>query len=111
MLGSPEVRNRKILSGPSSRKKSTTPWRKPVSSDATVTTVVMPITIPRMVSSERKRCVHTACTAICMFSAALIFMVYSALSAATGSSLAAREAGYHPEATPTTDDTPIARIT
>ena len=44
-----------MLSGPSSWKNVTTPWRSPVSSEATVTTVVMPMTIPRIVSSERKR--------------------------------------------------------
>ena len=60
MLGSPEVLKRKMLSGPSCWKKVTTPWRKPVSSEATVTTVVMPMTMPRMVSSDRKRWVHTA---------------------------------------------------
>ena len=59
---------RKMLSGPISWKKTTTPWRRPVSSDATVTTVVMPMTIPRMVSSERKRWIHTACRAMRMFS-------------------------------------------
>ena len=62
--GSPEVLKMKMLSGPSSSKKTTTPWRTPVRSEATVTTVVMPITMPKMVSSERKRCVHTAWIAI-----------------------------------------------
>jgi hypothetical protein len=38
-------------------------------------------------------------------------MVYSARKAATGSSLAAREAGYQPETTPTMVDTPIASTT
>ena len=48
------------MSGPSSSKNVTTPARRPVSSDATVTTVVIPMTIPRMVSSERNRLVHAA---------------------------------------------------
>src|SRR5579863_4032175 len=74
-LGSPEVLKMKILSGPSSLKKSTTPWRRPVSREATVTTVVIPMTIPRMVRSERKRCPQTAPKAICMFSTALMFIV------------------------------------
>ena len=52
-LGSPLVLNTKMLSGPISSKKVTTPARRPVSSEATVTTVVMPMTMPRMVSSER----------------------------------------------------------
>src|SRR5215469_16727773 len=64
----------KTLSGPSVWKKTTTPSRKPVSSDATVTTVVMPMTIPNTVSSERNLWFHTACTAICIFSEGLIFM-------------------------------------
>ena len=101
-LGSPEVLKRKMLSGPSSWKKSTTPCRRPVSSDATVTTVVMPMTMPRMVSSERKRWrPHRAAAPCCMFCAGLMFMSYSARSATTGSSLAARDAGYQPETTPT----------
>jgi hypothetical protein len=101
MLGSPELLKRKMLSGPSCWKKVTTPWRKPVSSEATVTTVVMPMTMPRMVSSERKRWIHTAPTATRMFSATLMFTVHSARRATTGSSLAARAAGYQPEAMPT----------
>jgi hypothetical protein len=62
--GSPDVLDTKILSGPNSWKNTTTPSRRPVSSEATVTTVVIPITIPRMVSRERKRCVHTPSIAI-----------------------------------------------
>src|SRR5215469_16192042 len=64
----------KTLSGPSVWKKTTTPSRRPVSSDATVTTVVMPMTIPSTVRSERNLWLQTACTAICMFSVGLIFM-------------------------------------
>ena len=70
-----------------------------------MTTVVIPMTMPRMVNSERNRGVHTADNARCMFSATLMFMVYSARSATTGSSLAARAAGYQPDATPTIEDT------
>ena len=40
-------------------RTSPCPARRPVSSDATVTTVVMPMTMPSTVSSERKRCAHT----------------------------------------------------
>ena len=57
-----------MLSGPSSWKNVTMPARSPVSSDATVTTVVMPMTMPSTVSSERKRFAHTADIAIVMFS-------------------------------------------
>ena len=76
-----------------------------MSSEATVTTVVIPITMPRIVSSERKRWSPTACIAIFMFWVALIFTNYSARRATTGSSFAAREAGYHPETTPVTPET------
>ena len=83
----------------------TTPARSPVSSDATVTTVVIPITMPSTVSSERKRCSPTACMASFTFWVALIFTNYSARRATTGSSLAARDAGYQPETTPVTPET------
>src|SRR5687768_7424494 len=66
--GSPETRATKILSGPNSWKKVTTPCRRPVSRLDTVTTVVMPITIPMMVSSERKRCAQRAPSAMRTFS-------------------------------------------
>ena len=64
----------KMLSGPSESKNVTMPARNPVSSDATVTTVVMPITMPRMVRPERNRCVQTADIAIVMFSFGEIFI-------------------------------------
>ena len=48
---------------------------------------------------------HTACMAIFMFWVGLIFTNYSARRATTGSSLAAREAGYQPETTPVTPET------
>ena len=76
-----------------------------MSSEATVTTVVMPITMPSTVSSERKRCSPTAWMASLTFCAALMFTNYSARKATTGSSFAAREAGYHPETTPVTLET------
>ncbi len=76
-----------------------------MSSEATVTTVVMPITMPSTVSSERKRCSPTACMASLMFCPTLIFTSYSARRATTGSSFAAREAGYQPDTTPTTLET------
>ena len=82
----------------------TTPARRPVSSDATVTTVVIPITMPRMVRKERKRCVQTADIAIACFRAAR-YSFYSARSATIGSSFAARDAGYQPLMTPTAPDT------
>ena len=41
----------------------------------------------------------------------LMFMTYSARSATTGSSRAARDAGYHPDATPTMVDTASASTT
>ena len=88
------------------------PLRSPVSSDDTVTTVVMPMTMPRMVSSERKRCVHTAVSAMLHVLAEVICMAsYSARSAATGSSLAARDAGYQPETMPTALETTSASTT
>src|SRR5580658_4480226 len=74
----------KILSGPNESKKVTMPARKPVSSDATVTTVVIPITMPRMVRPERNRCVQTADMAMVKFSLGEMFtfcLRYSALSA------------------------------
>src|SRR5580658_4971915 len=42
--------------------------RSPDNSEATTTTVVMPITIPITVSMERKRCAQTASIAMAMFS-------------------------------------------
>ena len=89
----------------------TTPSRSPVSSEATVTTVVMPMTMPSTVSSERKRCAPTAWIAIFMFWVALMFTSYSARRATTGSSFAARDAGYQPETTPTMLDTASERTT
>src|SRR5579871_5782752 len=73
--GPPENRETKMLSGPSSLKYTTIPCRRPVSSDATVTTVVIPMTMPRIVSSERKRCVQTWRIARFMFSVGLMYMV------------------------------------
>jgi len=53
-FGSPLTRLRKMLSVPNSSKKTTIPWRRPASKELTVTTVVIPMTIPRMVSNDRK---------------------------------------------------------
>src|SRR5215469_9236037 len=50
------------------------PCRKPVSREATVTTVVIPITIPRIVSNERNRCAQTCRIARLMFSVGLMFI-------------------------------------
>src|ERR1035438_4844638 len=61
--------------------------------------------MPSTVSSERKRCSPTACMASLMFCPTLIFTSYSARRATTGSSFAAREAGYQPDTTPTTLET------
>src|SRR5437763_17035313 len=94
-FGLPLVLNRNTLSGPNSLKNVTTPARKPVSSDATVTTVVIPITMPRMVRPERNRLVHTADIAMIRFSRGEMF-IYSDLSATMGASFAAFEAGYQP---------------
>src|SRR5579863_5399405 len=101
----------KMLSGPNESKKVTMLARRPVSSDATVTTVVIPITMPRIVKLERNRCVQTADMAIVKFSRGEIFIFfrtgfrYSALRATMGSSFAAFDAGYHPLMTPTAADT------
>ena len=116
LFGSPPKRLTKIVSGPNSSKNVTMPLRKPVSSDETVTTVVMPITIPRMVSPERNLLVHTEETAMCTLSAGLILMLlgapfYSAISATTGSRRAACRAGYQPEMMPTPAETNRARNT
>jgi len=46
LLGSPLVLERKTLSGPNSWKKTTMPSRRPVRRELTVTTVVMPMTMP-----------------------------------------------------------------
>src|SRR5215469_5271315 len=73
-LGSPDVFERKTLSGPRLWKKSTTPCRTPVSRDATVTTVVTPITIPSTVRKERNLWFHTVETAIWIFCEAEIFI-------------------------------------
>ena len=43
-----------MLSGPNSLKKSTISFLRPVSNEATETTVVMPITMPRMVKPGAK---------------------------------------------------------
>ena len=89
------------------------PARRPVRSDATVTTVVMPITMPRMVRPERKRCVQTADIAMAMFSLRgdVHPSTYSALRATIGSSLAAFDAGYQPLMTPTAPETNTDRST
>ena len=79
------------------------PARSPVSRDATTTTVVIPITIPRIVRPDRNLFVHTAVMAIVRFS--LGASIYSALKATIGSSFEAFDAGYHPLATPTAPDT------
>ena len=76
-----------------------------------MTTVVMPITMPSTVRSERKRCSPTAWMASFMFWVALMFTNYSARRATTGSSLAAREAGYQPETTPVAPETTRESIT
>src|ERR1035438_8192083 len=64
----------KMLSGPNESKNVTMPARRPVRRDATVTTVVIPITMPRMVRPERNRCVQTADIAIVMFSLGEMFI-------------------------------------
>src|SRR5579863_1298932 len=102
--------DKKILSGPNESKNVIMLDLKPVSSDATVTTVVMPMTIPRMVKPERNRCVQTADIAIVIFSFGEIF-IYSALRATMGSSFAAFDAGYHPLTTPTAPETKTDRQT
>ena len=82
------------------------PARRPLSSDATTTTVVIPMTIPMTVSMERKRCTQTASMAIARFSLGDIFtLTYSALSATIGSSFDAFSAGYQPLTIPTVADT------
>src|SRR5580658_7652558 len=105
----------KMLSGPNESKKVTMPARKPVSSDATVTTVVIPITMPRIVRPERNRCVQTADIAIVKFSLGEIFIQiserHSDLRATIGSSFAAFDAGYHPLTTPTAPETNTDRNT
>jgi hypothetical protein len=80
----------------------------------TVTTVVMPMTMPRIVSALRKRWLQTASSAIPRFSPARVATIktanyHSARSASTGSMRAARAAGYQPDTTPTADDTNSAR--
>src|SRR5260370_37408570 len=70
-LGSPLKRLTKMLSGPNSSKNGTMPCRSPVSRLDTVTTVVIPITMPRMVRPDRKRLVHTESIAMLKFSAAV----------------------------------------
>ena len=74
-LGSPLNVLRKMLSGPNSSKKVTTPLRNPVSRLETVTTVVIPITIPRIVSMERKRFVQTEVSANRTFSVTEILIL------------------------------------
>src|SRR6202167_4930896 len=73
------VFDRKILSGPNESKNVIMPARNPVSRDATQTTVVIPITMPRIVRPERNRCVQTADMAIVMFSLGEMFITQPAL--------------------------------
>src|SRR5665213_4623853 len=94
----------KILSGPSSSKNVTTPARRPVRSEATTTTVVIPMTMPRMVSPDRNRLVQTADIAMVIFSFGES-CIYSDLKATIGSSFEAFDAGYHPLTKHTAPDT------
>ena len=77
----------------------------------TIDNPAMPTTMPRIVSNDRRRFVQTAWNDIAMFSEKLRVTFYSARSAVTGSSFAARLAGYQPETMPTALETPTARTT
>src|SRR6185312_1604738 len=74
--GPPLAFETKILSGPSSLKNVTTPARSPVSSDATVTTVVIPMMMPRTVRPDRNLWDQTASIAMAMFSRGEIYMLF-----------------------------------
>src|SRR5512135_3301255 len=57
-----------MLSGPNSRNRLTTPWRRPTSTDATSITVTMPAMMPRTVSRERNLWARMLASAKPMFS-------------------------------------------
>ena len=101
-----------MLSGPNSWKKSTICAFNPPSSDDTVTTVVMPITIPKLVNPERSLWLEMASNAMpnVAFAFMLAARVHSARNASTGSSCRLR-AGYQPEMIPTALETKIETIT